>query len=76
MNERDFAAWSRPEQVAFLINAYNAYAVEKILTRYPKIGSIWDFGRFFGNPFRDAFFTLLGVKMSLDDIEHGLLRRR
>ncbi len=76
VNERDFAAWSRPEQVAFLINAYNAYAVEKILTRYPKIGSIWDFGRFFGNPFRDAFFTLLGVKMSLDDIEHGLLRRR
>lgn len=76
VNEHDFAAWSRPEQVAFLINAYNAYAVEKILTRYPKIGSIWDFGRFFGNPFRDAFFTLLGARMSLDDIEHGLLRRR
>jgi hypothetical protein len=76
VNERDFTAWSRPEQMAFLINAYNAYAVEKILTRYPKIGSIWDFGRFFGNPFRDSFFTLLGARMSLDDIEHGLLRRR
>jgi len=76
VGERDFGAWSRPEQMAFLINAYNAYTVEKILARYPKLNSIWDFGRFFGNPFRDAFFTLLGAKMSLDDIEHGLLRRR
>ena len=76
VGERDFGAWSRPEQMAFLINAYNAHTVEKILARYPKLNSIWDFGRFFGNPFRDAFFNLLGEKMSLDDIEHGLLRRR
>jgi hypothetical protein len=76
VDARDFGAWSQAEQMAFLINAYNAYTVEKILTRYPKLDSIWDFGRFFGNPFRDAFFTLLGARMSLDDIEHGLLRRR
>ena len=76
VGERDFGAWSRPEQMAFLINAYNAYTVEKILARYPKLNSIWDFGRFFGNPFRDAFFTLLGARMSLDDIGHDLLRRR
>jgi hypothetical protein len=72
----EFAGWSEPEQMAFLINAYNAHTVEKILTRYPELKSIWDFGRFFGNPFRDEFFSLLGARMSLDGIEHGILRKR
>ena len=76
VGEREFEGWSRAEQVAFLINAYNAYTVEKILTRYPDIRSIWDFGKFFGNPFRDEFFSLLGRSMSLDGIEHGILRKR
>jgi len=76
VGEAEFQAWSPPQQVAFLINAYNAYTVEKILTRYPEIRSVWDFGKFFGNPFRDEFFTLLGRKTSLDAIEHGILRKR
>ena len=71
----EFARWSRSEQMAFLINAYNASMVEKILTRYPDIRSIWDFGKVFGNPFKDEFINLLGGKMSLDGIEHGMLRR-
>jgi hypothetical protein len=76
VDEAEFQAWSPPQQVAFLINAYNAYTVEKILTRYPEIRSVWDFGKFFGNPFRDEFFSLLGRKASLDAIEHGILRKR
>jgi hypothetical protein len=75
VGEREFAGWNRGEQMAFLINAYNAFAVEKVLTRYPDLGSIWDFGRFFGNPFRDRFFVLLGGAKSLDDLEHGILRK-
>jgi len=46
-----------------------------VLSRYPDIKSIWDFGKLFGNPFKDRFFSLLGKKSSLDDIEHGLLRK-
>jgi hypothetical protein len=76
VTEAHFNAWTKPEQVAFLINAYNAYTVEKILTRYPNIKSIWDFGKFFGNPFKDQFFTLLGRRMSLDELEHEILRKR
>jgi Protein of unknown function, DUF547 len=75
VEEKEFEGWPREEQMAFLINAYNAFAVEKILTRYPDIRSIWDFGKIFGNPFKDEFFTLLGRRMSLDGIEHGLLRK-
>jgi hypothetical protein len=75
VGEAEFGGWTRAEQMAFLINAYNAFTVEKILMRYPDIRSIWDFGRLFGNPFKDRFFTLLGRRMSLDDIEHATLRK-
>jgi hypothetical protein len=76
VSEAEFQGWSRPDQMAFLINAYNAHMVEKVLTRYPKLKSIWDFGRFFANPFRDPFFSLLGAKMSLDALEHEILRKK
>jgi len=75
VTEAEFNGWSRTQQMAFLINAYNAFTVEKILTRYPDIKSIWDFGKVFGNPFKDRFFTLLGREATLDRIEHETLRK-
>ena len=76
VGEQEFNGWPRGEQMAFLINAYNAFTVAKVLTRYPELRSIWDFGKLFGNPFKDEFFTLLGRKSSLDRVEHELLRKR
>jgi hypothetical protein len=70
-----FEAWTRPQQQAFLINAYNAATIEKILTRYPDIRSIREFGTVFGNPWKDRFFTLLGERMHLDQVEHEILRK-
>jgi hypothetical protein len=75
VRQEEFDRWPREEQMAFLINAYNAFTVEKILARYPDIGSIWDFGKLFGNPFKDEFFVLLGQRRSLDWIEHEKLRQ-
>jgi len=72
---QEFNGWSKAQRMAFLINAYNAFTIEKILTRYPDIRSIWDFGKFFSNPFRDRFFTLLGRASTLDQIEHETLRQ-
>ena len=72
----EFNGWSKPQQMAFLINAYNAFTIEKILTRYPDLKSIWDFGKLFGNPFKDRFFVLLGSESTLDRIEHETLRKR
>jgi Protein of unknown function, DUF547 len=71
--QAQFEAWTRNQRMAFLINAYNAFTVEKILTRYPDIGSIWDFGKIFGNPFK--FFSLFGQPFTLDRIEHGMPRK-
>ena len=73
--QAEFERWSKAQRMAFLINAYNAFTIEKILTRYPDIGSIWDFGKIFGNPFKDEFFSLFGRPFTLDGIEHGMLRK-
>jgi hypothetical protein len=70
----EYAKWSKPQQYAFLANAYNAFTVEKILTRYPNLKSIRDFGLVFGNPWKDRFFTLLGKAQHLDGIEHETMR--
>jgi len=70
----DFERWTRAQQLAFLINAYNAFTIEKILTRYPKLKSIHDFGRVFGNPWKDEFFTLFGRALTLDGLEHDTIR--
>lgn len=69
-----YAGWSKPQQYAFLANAYNAYTVEKILTRYPNLKSIRDFGTVVGNPWKDRFFTLLDKRQHLDGIEHETMR--
>jgi hypothetical protein len=71
----EFDGWSKPQQQAFLYNAYNAFTIEKVLTRYPGLKSIRDFGTVFGNPWKDKFFTLFGQPSHLDQIEHEILRR-
>ena len=69
-----FKGFSRSEQLAFLLNAYNSFMVAKIMKRYPGIASVWDFGRVLNSPFKHRFFDLLGERRSLDDIEHRLIR--
>lgn len=76
VSEQAFRSWSKPQQLAFLINAYNAGMVELVLTRYPDLKSVWDFGKIFNNPFRKRFVRLFGRDVSLDMIEHETIRAR
>ena len=71
-----FAAWPKAERAAFLMNAYNAFTVELILTRYPDLKSIKDLGSLLSSPWKPKWIPLLGAKVSLDDIEHAMLRKR
>lgn len=74
--DTEFRGWSKPQQLAFLINAYNALTAELILTRYPNLKSIRDFGTGpFNNIWKKKWFSLLGQEMSLDGIEHDMIRR-
>jgi hypothetical protein len=74
VTQNEFDTWEKPKQLAFLINAYNAFTVELILTKYPDLKSIKDLGSFFSSPWSKEFVPLLGKTRSLDDIEHGLIR--
>jgi hypothetical protein len=69
-----FDGWTREQRMAFLINAYNAFTVEAILTKYPDLASIRELGLFNRGPWKNEFFTLLGAKHHLDWIEHEQLR--
>ena len=70
----EYDGWSKPEKLAFLLNTYNAYTVELILTEYPKLKSIKDLGSLISSPWKKRFFSLLGQPRSLDDVEHGMIR--
>ena len=65
---------SPQDQFAFFINAYNAFTIKLILTKYPGINSIKEVGSFFSNPWSKKFISLNGHKVSLDYIEHEVLR--
>ena len=70
----EYQGWTREQQLAFLLNAYNAHTIELVLTRYPGIKSIKDIGSLLQSPWKKEFFTLLGAARSLDGVEHGMIR--
>ena len=74
VSEAEYGTWNKAQRLAFLINAYNAFTVELILTKYPDLESIKDLGSAFSSPWKKKFFMLLGRKRHLDDIEHGIIR--
>jgi hypothetical protein len=74
VSEGEYEQWSKPQRLAFLINAYNAFTVELILSKYPDLESIKDLGSLFQSPWKKKFFSLLGQERKLDDIEHGMIR--
>lgn len=69
--------FNRKEQLAFWINLYNAVTVDLIVSRWP-VRSIRDIsispGLFTKGPWGRKLLTVEGVKLSLDDIEHRILR--
>src|SRR6185295_19071163 len=74
VTQAEFDRWEPPAQLAFLINAYNAFTIDLVLTGYPDVASIKDLGSLLRSPWKKRFIPLLGDTGSLDDIEHGLIR--
>ena len=64
----------RNEQMAYYINAYNAWTIKLILSGYPGVESIKDLGGFFSGPWKKEFVRLGGDVVTLDHIEHDILR--
>ena len=69
--------YNRAEQLAYWINLYNAFTVKLILDYYP-VDTIRDIdispGLFSDGPWGRALIEVEGEALSLDDIEHRILR--
>lgn len=68
---------NRTEQMAFWINAYNALTLHVVLEHYP-VASIRDIdlgeGFFADGPWDEKVINIENVELSLNDIEHRILR--
>lgn len=69
-------AYGKDEQLAYWINLYNALTVKVVLDAYP-VDSIRDInlgGVFASGPWGEALLKIEGQELSLNNIEHGILR--
>ena len=72
------ANWTKKEQLAYWINAYNAFTVKLICDHYP-VASIKDIKN--GIPFVNTvwdikFIKIEGATYDLNNIEHGIIRAK
>jgi hypothetical protein len=69
-------SWSRDEQLAYWLNAYNAYTVQLIARHYP-LKSINDIKKAGAkSPWDIPFIALNGTRFTLNHIEHEVLRKQ
>lgn len=80
LQAEDPAALDRPEQFAFWANLYNAKTIAIVLDHLP-VASIKDISlgggllaAVTGGPWKAKVLKVMGHDLSLDDIEHGILR--
>lgn len=72
--------WSEDEQLAYWINAYNAFTISLILEHHP-INSIKDIGAivkipFVNTPWDIKFIHIGNNTYDLNNIEHGIIRKK
>lgn len=77
LQQEEVTRLNRSEQKAYWINLYNALTVKVVLDHYP-VKSIRDInispGMFSRGPWGAKLLSIQGQKVSLDDIEHRILR--
>ena len=66
----------RDAQFAFYVNAYNAWTIKLILSGYPGVESIKDLGSVFKSPWKKEIVRIDGDLVTLDHVEHEILRPR
>ena len=74
VSKTEFGKWTEPEQIAFLSNLYNAATLQLIIDHYP-VKSIKKIGGRWKGPWKQEVVSLFGEKVTLDHVEHDLLRK-
>jgi len=75
LEHTDAAALGLEDRKAFYINAYNAWTLKLILTGWPGVKSIKDLGGLFSGPWSRELVRIEGKVLTLDEVEHGILRK-
>jgi len=75
LTKTPLSRFSRDEQFAYWVNLYNALTIKVILDAYP-VDSIRDIrsGLFSAGPWDKRLITVEGEQLTLNDIEHRILR--
>lgn len=82
LSPQEFDTWSEQRKIAFWNNAYNALTLKAIIDHYPIQSSFVGSFTYPKNSIRQIpgvwkklEHTVMGQKMTLDHIEHGILRK-
>ncbi|MEP6763091.1 MAG: DUF547 domain-containing protein [Gemmatimonadaceae bacterium] len=78
LNVIDPSKFDEPERIAFWLNVYNAYTIE-LIASHGETKSIRNINKTFGvlrlkGPWSEAIVKAAGKTMTLDDVEHRILR--
>ena len=71
----EFAAWDENRRLALLLNLYNAQTLKLIIDHYP-LESIRSIGLLPGAAWRQAIVRFSGQTISLDHLEHQMIRAK
>lgn len=71
----EFDGWAATDRLAFLINLYNAATLRLIVDHYP-VKSIRSIGLLPGSAWKRDVVRLFGRKVSLDHVEHEIIRKQ
>ena len=74
VSKETFKSWKKDRQLAFLTNLYNAATLKLIVDHYP-VDSIKDIGGWFKSPWSIDFVKLFGDTISLNTLEHEIIRK-
>jgi hypothetical protein len=79
LNAVDVKKFDEPEQIAFWLNVYNAYTIQLVASRGEEL-SIRNIDRTLGvfrlkGPWNEPFVKAAGRTLTLDDVEHRILRK-
>lgn len=69
----EFNGWTKDQQLALLINLYNAATLKLVIDNYP-VESIKKIGGLFKGPWKQPVVRLFGKVITLDTLEHKVLR--
>lgn len=73
--ESKFKTWDEKQRLVFLINVYNASTLQLILDHYP-VQSIKKIRKGFKGPWDLPSVTLHGKRITLNELEHGIIRKQ